>query len=197
VSTIVSPILVDWRSGSAMNSSKAVDTFSEFNCENPAKGRRSRHILAHHLSRFDRFMIRLSKYILSIVAVLCNLHAASQELSARDSRFIDQLRTELALDSVQQKAVDTLFWNSHLDMNVVAHEVDSLERADISEEILNLKIAVLNQKKKDIREYRELGLMDVLTREQQTIYSKRIKPSKPQVLHFGIHDRAKCNVCIK
>ena len=153
--------------------------------------------MAHHLSRFDRFMIRLSKYILSIVAVLCNLHASSQELSARDSRFIDQLRTELALDSVQQKAVDTLFWNSHLDMNVVAHEVDSLERADISEEILNLKIAVLNQKKKDIREFRELGLMDVLTREQQTIYSKRIKPSKPQVLHFGIHDRAKCNVCIK
>ena len=153
--------------------------------------------MAHHLSRFDRFMIRLSKYILSIVAVLCNLHASSQELSARDSRFIDQLRTELALDSVQQKAVDTLFWNSNLDMNVVAHEVDSLERADISEEILNLKIAVLNQKKKDIREFRELGLMDVLTREQQTIYSKRIKPSKPQVLHFGIHDRAKCNVCIK
>ena len=152
--------------------------------------------MAHHLSRFDRFMIRLSKYILCIVVFLYNLHAASQELSARDTRFFEQLTTELALDSVQQIAVSTLFWNSHLEMNVVTHEVDSLERADISEETLNLKIAVLNQKKKDVREYRELYLMDILTKEQQAIYSEEIKPTKPQVLHFGIHDRAMCNVCI-
>jgi hypothetical protein len=153
--------------------------------------------LAHHLSRFDRFMILLSKYIFCIVILICNLHAASQQLSDRDARFVNQLQTELALDSIQRPQVDSLFWNSHMELNVVSHEVDSLERSTISEEELNLRIAVLNQKKKDIREYRELDLLDILTLEQQTLYTEKIKPAKPQVLHFGIHDRAKCNVCIK
>lgn len=127
----------------------------------------------------------------------CNMHAGAQELSDRDARFVDQLRTELALDSVQRTAVDDLFLKAHREINLVEHEVDSLERSSMSEDELNLRVAVLNQEKKDIREYRELDLLNLLTVEQQVIYNEKIKPAKPQVLHFGIHDRAKCNVCIK
>ena len=49
---------------------------------------------------------------------------------------------------------------------------------------------------KRIREERDLNLELALTPEQKEIYTSQIKIAKPQVLHFGVHDRMNCPVCV-
>jgi len=60
---------------------------------------------------------------------------------------------------------------------------------------LQTKVSALNQKKKDIRDMRELDVRLQLNPAQLKIYDEKIKPVKPQVLHFGLHNRADCKVC--
>lgn len=103
----------------------------------------------------------------------------------------------LNLDSIQKNQIDSIYGVHHQELNRVEHEMDSLERSEISEEGLNLRISVLNQEKRDIREFRELDVLNTMTKEQQAIYAEKIKPEKPKVLHFGLHDRANCKVCLK
>ncbi|NNE54797.1 MAG: hypothetical protein HKN32_02160 [Flavobacteriales bacterium] len=138
------------------------------------------------------------KYIVFVCLLTGNLLAKSQQdIPERDIRFIETLQSELQLTEGQRLTVDSIYVCNQKELSILQHEIDSLERSEITEKELNLKIAVLNQKKKDVREFREMELLDVFTVEQQTVYREKIKPAKPQVLHFGIHNRADCNVCTK
>jgi len=49
---------------------------------------------------------------------------------------------------------------------------------------------------KKLREERDLNLELAFTPEQKEIYLTQIKIAKPQVLHFGVHDRMNCPVCV-
>ena len=52
------------------------------------------------------------------------------------------------------------------------------------------QLKVLNQQIKDVREMRDLDIVKSLNAEQLQIYNEKIKPAKPQILHFGLHNRA-------
>ncbi len=55
----------------------------------------------------------------------------------------------------------------------------------------------LLEKKKLLKNSRELNLRSLFTTEQSIIYDTKIKPGKPAVIHMGInHDRVNCTVCI-
>jgi hypothetical protein len=49
---------------------------------------------------------------------------------------------------------------------------------------------------KKLREERDLNIELAFTPEQKEIYLTQIKIAKPQVLHFGVHDRMNCPVCV-
>lgn len=120
----------------------------------------------------------------------------TQVLPQPETDYVNKLRTELALDETQFRKADSLCTKAYLDTQLINKELQSLARSNATQEEKNQKTAVNNQKKKDIREMRDLEVRMLLTAEQQKIYDEKIKPEKPPVLHFGMnHDRANCNVC--
>ncbi len=140
-------------------------------------------------SKINRFTLLLALFALSL--------SVSAQLSEKDSRFLSTVRDTLQLSTDQNSRLERVYLDCQKELDKLQNEVDSLEKFEESESLLNLKVNVLNQKKKDVKEQRELDLRAILTVEQKEIYDAKIKPQKPKVLHFGIHDRAKCNVCIK
>lgn len=94
--------------------------------------------------------------------------------------------------------LDSLFIGYARELNAIDARIDSAEaNPEISEDQLLVRINVLNQEKKDLKEVRELDIKSVLQPEQVAIYDEKVAPQKPKVLHFGIHNRADCNVCTK
>mgnify|MGYP003340426336 CR=1 FL=1 len=75
-------------------------------------------------------------------------------------------------------------------MDRIAEEQNIDENARV--ENLNSRSAFIKQ----LREERDLNLELILTPEQIDIYNSQIKIAKPQVLHFGVHDRMNCPVCV-
>ena len=105
--------------------------------------------------------------------------------------------TTLHFSDGQREATRKVYLTHQSELNQLQAELDSLEKFETNESMLQLKMNVINQQKKDVRDQRELEFLALLTEAQRATYEERIKPQKPQVLHFGIHDRAKCNVCNK
>lgn len=140
-------------------------------------------------SKINRFTVFLAFFAVSL--------SLSAQLSEKDQRYLSTIKDTLQLSEVQVFELEKVYLNCKIELDKLQNEVDSLERYEESESLLNLKVNVLNQKKKDAKEQRELDTRGVLTAEQKLVYEAKIKPQKPKVLHFGIHDRAKCNVCIK
>ncbi|MFT4679646.1 MAG: hypothetical protein ACI84C_001261 [Flavobacteriales bacterium] len=140
-------------------------------------------------SKISRFTLFLALFTVSL--------SMSAQLSEKDKRYLSTVRDTLQLSAEQVIELDKVYLFCKGELDKLQNEVDSLERYEESESLLNLKVNVLNQKKKDAKEQRELDTRGVLTVEQKLVYETKIKPQKPKVLHFGIHDRAKCNVCIK
>ncbi len=122
----------------------------------------------------------------------------SQELSPADERKKGTIFKEIDLTPQQEVMIDSLFTGYALELNAIDTRIDSLE-ADpkLTEDQLLVRINVLNQEKKDLKEVRELDIKSVLRPEQVTLYDEKVAPQKPKVLHFGIHNRADCNVCDK
>lgn len=140
-------------------------------------------------SKIKRFTLFLALFAISL--------SLSAQLSEKDKRYLSTVRDTLQLSDVQATQLEKVYLDCQFELDKLQNEVDSLERHEESESLLNLKVNVLNQKKKDTKEQRELDTRGILTVEQKLVYEAKIKPQKPKVLHFGIHDRAKCNVCIK
>lgn len=132
-----------------------------------------------------------------LICLLGLVVSGYSQLPASDQRFVDELSVKLGLTADQSEAVLSLYHS-------VQHSVDSLDseirsiQLNEADELAEQLIPVLQQKKKDAREMREITLKSLLTADQRKKYEDEIRPvAKPTVLHFGIHDRMNCNICTR
>ena len=132
------------------------------------------------------------------IIILTGNFVNAQELSSVDQRKRDAMVRELSLTTLQQSLIDTVFMRYAEKLNDLDLRISDIETSgEFAEEDVVVRVSVLQQEKKDLRALRELDLKMLLQPEQVVIYDEKIQPNKPKVLHFGIHNRADCNVCVK
>jgi len=145
----------------------------------------------------------LSSTILPIIYVFCAffslspIGAYSQEMNDQDKRLLENIRTQLRPDTVQMQEIRQLIRLCSSEVAALETEKKKIQRESNDEELLQTQLLVFNQKIKDARDFRDIGIESILRTEQLAVYKAKIKPDKPQVLHFGLHDKANCNICIK
>ena len=117
-------------------------------------------------------------------------------LSAQDQAKIKSMRAKLNLTEQQQLLIPSIFVHYHglieeqkKIMGIVAEE------PSVNEEERLKDLNMLSDAIKRFRDERDLNIELALTPEQKEIYLTQIKIAKPQVLHFGVHDRMNCPVC--
>jgi hypothetical protein len=139
-------------------------------------------------------MLRIMFFILFIS--IANIDYA-QELAAIDQRKLDAIEKTIELDVNQKQQIQVVFSKYALLISDIDKQISNTQKSDIPEEQIPLRVSAYNQDKKDLRDLRELEIKGILNPSQRLVYEKKIQPEKPQVLHFGLHDRANCNVCVK
>ena len=147
------------------------------------------------------------RFILSIFVCLIALTSSAQPmmkdtvdisvLSAQDQAKIKSMRAKLNLTEQQQLLIPSIFVHYHglieeqkKIMSIVAEEPSVNEEERLKD--LNMRSDAI----KRFRDERDLNIELALTPEQKEIYLTQIKIAKPQVLHFGVHDRMNCPVCV-
>ena len=147
------------------------------------------------------------RFILSIFVCLIALTSYAQPmmkdtvdisvLSAQDQAKIKSMRAKLNLTEQQQLLIPSIFVHYHglieeqkKIMSIVAEEPSVNEEERLKD--LNMRSDAI----KRFRDERDLNIELALTPEQKEIYTTQIKIAKPQVLHFGVHDRMNCPVCV-
>lgn len=123
--------------------------------------------------------------------------ALSQDLSEQDKRLLENIRTQLHPDSLQLQGISQLIYLCSSETSALEAEKKKIQRESNDEAFLQTQLLVLNQQIKDSRDFRDAGIEGLLRPDQLALYKAKIKPDKPQVLHFGLHDKANCNICIK
>jgi hypothetical protein len=148
-------------------------------------------------------MMRLSSTILPFIALLVVFFGMrpqqmfGQDLSEQDKRLLDNIRQQLNPDQQQMETITRLVSLCSAEVAALEAEKKKIQQESNDEEFLQTQLLVLNQQIKDSREFRDAGIEVLLRPEQLAVYKSKIKPDKPQVLHFGLHDKANCNICIK
>ena len=147
------------------------------------------------------------RFILSLFVCLIALTSSAQPmmkdtvdisvLSAQDQAKIKSMRAKLNLTEQQQLLIPSIFVHYHglieeqkKIMSIVAEEPYVNEEERLKD--LNMRSDAI----KRFRDERDLNIELALTPEQKEIYLTQIKIAKPQVLHFGVHDRMNCLVCV-
>ena len=147
------------------------------------------------------------RFILSLFVCLIALTSSAQPmmkdtvdisvLSAQDQARIKSILTKLNLSEQQQLLIPSIFVHYHglieeqkKIMSIVA------EQPSVNEEERLKDLNMRSEFVKKLREERDLNLELAFTPEQKEIYLTQIKIAKPQVLHFGVHDRMNCPVCV-
>lgn len=123
---------------------------------------------------------------------------AEGQTSDPDQVLLTNIKSTLSLSPWQLQKADSLFEAVAVQLRTIDKEITRIARSGLPREEADLKLAIANQQKKDLREMRDLEMSMMLEAEQRKVYEEQIRPAKPQVLHFGLaHDRANCNVCNK
>ena len=78
-----------------------------------------------------------------------------------------------------------------------SRKIKDVERSDVSEDEIQKKVLKLHGLKKSCSELRNASIKLDLPFDLRATFDKLIAPNRPAVLHFGIHNRADCNVCKK
>ena len=147
------------------------------------------------------------RFILSLFVCLIALTSSAQPmmkdtvdisvLSAQDQAKIKSMRAKLNLTEQQQLLIPSIFVHYHglieeqkKIMSIVAEEPSVNEEERLKD--LNMRSDAI----KRFRDERDLNIELALTPEQKEIYTTQIKIAKPQVFHFGVHDRMNCPVCV-
>lgn len=117
--------------------------------------------------------------------------------SNKDLEFIERMNEELALSSSQKTLIIDVYHKTMLELDSVQQIIRVIEKSELPEEQVRLQVLVLNQEKKDIKRFRDQEVEFLLDPSQLEKYKSDLKPDKPAVLHFGIHNRADCRVCTK
>lgn len=138
--------------------------------------------------------------VLHLSLLLLGINFPATQASAQSERelaFIRNMESTLELSENQSKNVWAIYHDAALELDSLQGVIKTIEQSAIPEEQVRLQVLVMNQEKKDIKAIRDSEVESLLTEEQREKYLAEIKPVKPSVLHFGIHNRADCNVCNK
>ena len=76
-------------------------------------------------------------------------------------------------------------------------KIKEVEKSDASEDEILLSVTELYKTKKVSVDMRNAKIKLKLPLELRTTFEQLTAPNRPAVLHFGIHNRADCNVCKK
>ena len=128
------------------------------------------------------------------------LHSSlsAQELPAADQRKLDAINQTIELSPRQKSFIDSLYFSYAVKISKIDSSLKVIQRSEaLSESQLLTRMSVLNQEKKDLRSMRDLDTKMFLTPDQKVVFDEKVVPQKPQVLHFGIHNRADCVTCDK
>ncbi|WP_306643681.1 hypothetical protein [Sanyastnella coralliicola] len=137
----------------------------------------------------------IGRFIIVVLICASNFGYA-QDLSIVDKRKRDAIDKNITLTPDQSAAIDSVFQHYAAEFNLLDLRTDEVESDTLlTEDQVLVRIQMIGQEKKDLRELRELDIRAQLNKEQLVIYDEKIQPAKPQVLHFGIHNRADCGVC--
>lgn len=147
-----------------------------------------------------RLLCMLSFCLLSLFAWSQPMQRDSVDisvLSAQDQAKIKSMRAKLNLSEQQDLLIPSIYMHYHgliedqkKIMSIVAEEPSVNEEERLKD--LNMRSEFI----KKLRDERDLNVELSLTPEQKEIYLTQIKIAKPQVLHFGVHDRMNCPVCV-
>lgn len=147
-----------------------------------------------------RFICALSFCFLSLFSWAQPMQRDSVDismLSVQDQARIKSIESKLNLSEQQQLLIPSIFVHYHglieeqkKIMSIVAEEPSVNEEERLKD--LNMRSEFV----KKLREERDLNIELAFTPEQKEIYLTQIKIAKPQVLHFGVHDRMNCPVCV-
>jgi parvulin-like peptidyl-prolyl isomerase len=118
-------------------------------------------------------------------------------LPVQDQAKIKSMRAKLSLTEQQDLLIPSIYLYYH-GLIEEQKKIMSLvaEQPSVNEEERLKDLNARSEYVKRIREERDLNLELALTSEQKEIYLTQIKIAKPQVLHFGVHDRMNCPVCV-
>ena len=118
-------------------------------------------------------------------------------LSAQDQARIKSIESKLNLSQQQHLLIPSIFVHYHGLIEDQKKIMDTVaERPSVTEEERLKDLNARSEFVKKLREERDLNVELALTSEQKEIYLTQIKIAKPQVLHFGVHDRMNCPVCV-
>jgi hypothetical protein len=132
-----------------------------------------------------------------VLVIMTTLSVSRGSAQNSDSTYIAMLSSELSLTPVQLTMIDSIYQLSSKEISSTEKEIQSVSRRNLTQEEKDRHIADLVQKKKTLKETRELNIVLLLTPDQKKIYDEQIRPQKPSVLHMGMnHDRANCNICL-
>lgn len=136
----------------------------------------------------------MRKVVLLLLLFLPTL--AFAQITEQDQRTLSRIKSELGLSQKQNLSLDSLYAKKQTEIDALDKQIKILQQSAEDGATLSTKVSVLQQKKKDIKNMREIELELILSAAQRLVYQEKIKPQKPQVLHYGMnHDRASCNVC--
>ena len=149
------------------------------------------------LSKSDCFNFEVMTRGFIIVVLICAYNFGyAQDLSIVDKRKRDAIDKNITLTSDQSAAIDSVFVHYGSEFNRLDLLTDEVESDTLlTEEQVLVRIQMIGQEKKDLRELRELDIRAQLNKEQLVIYDEKILPAMPQVVLFGIHNRVDCDVC--
>jgi hypothetical protein len=132
-----------------------------------------------------------------ICALILFFTSSKAQLTPSDSTYLSLLNKELTLTAAQTNSVDSILKVTTSSIQSLDKELSRISRSDLLEEEKSLKQAEIKEKKKLLKDNKELSIQLLLTVDQKKLYDEKIKPSKPGVLHMGMnHDRANCTVCL-
>lgn len=145
--------------------------------------------------------IHLHKIAFLLVGFLAYQGMYSQSdtlvITLQDSVLMANLHAQLTLTPEQTKIIDRIIAKDSEEIENLDQEHRRLARTEVQSDERDQKMAELRERKKSLKEMRELNLRLAMTPDQWNIYQEKIKPGVPAVIHMGMnHDRATCKVCI-
>jgi parvulin-like peptidyl-prolyl isomerase len=118
-------------------------------------------------------------------------------LSAQDQAKIKSMRAKLNLTEQQDLLIPSIYMHYYGLIEDQKKIMSTLaEEPSVNEEERLKDLNMRSEFIKKLRDERDLNIELALTPEQKEIYLTQIKIAKPQVLHFGVHDRMNCPVCV-
>ena len=134
--------------------------------------------------------------VMGICAAGTDLQAQLPRALTEGMRLSNQISRALALEpDVQKNVMEVALQGDACLAHWRAHQ-DSAEASSMSEAQLLNVLAMVRKETTRCRTERQDNIRNLLPDSLKAKFSALDKPARPNVLHFGLHNRMDCEVCI-